>query len=75
MAYTNIQGRIIDLNSKDLKWYSIINPTKVIPTPWDESEAQYPNLTNAIYQSLNDSFEIIRSQLLGPKPQLQTTSN
>jgi len=50
--------RIVDLHSKQLHLYSRVNASKVIPLPWDESDSNYPNLTNAVYQSVDEAFRV-----------------
>ncbi|PWK53903.1 hypothetical protein [Pleionea mediterranea] len=67
VAMTNLTGQIVDLNTNTLQWYSNINSTKIIPAPWDEEESNFPNLTNAVYQALNDSFRMINIELNQPK--------
>lgn len=65
-AISQINGQIIDLNTDALYWYAEMISRKDIQTPWDEKEARYPNLTNAIYQSLNDTFRGINLELKIP---------
>ena len=63
LATSFITGQIIDLSTDKLSWYSDINIQKTIPSPWDEADSNYPNLTNSIYQSQNDAFRTIKSEL------------
>lgn len=71
LAMNNINGQIIDLNTNQLHWYANTVTTKSIQTPWDESTENYPNLTNAVYQALNDTLRGIVIEL--KVPQVEST--
>lgn len=60
VAQTRIIGQIIDLNTKKLEWYKDATTQVIIESPWDESKESYPNLTNSVYQSLNNALRVLR---------------
>ena len=68
LAQSVIAGQLIDLSSNDLLWYSNTITQKTIPSPWDEADGDYPNLTGTVYQSLDESFKIINYELQGNIP-------
>lgn len=62
-----INGQIINLDTNELYWYADTISQKNIQSPWDEGEASYPNLTNAVYQSLNDTLRGVTQGLKTPQ--------
>jgi hypothetical protein len=68
LAHSSVVGQLIDLESNQLHWYSSTVNIKTIPTPWDEADASYPNLTTSVYQSLDEAFETIKYQVEGNTP-------
>ena len=53
--------QLIDVKTNELKWYSQINATNTIVAPWDEKS--FPNLTNAVYKSVNDLSRMLDAEL------------
>jgi hypothetical protein len=68
LAQSVITGQLIDLSSNELLWYSNTVTKKTIPTPWDEVDGSFPNLTTTVYQSLDESFKVINYELEGNTP-------
>ncbi len=63
LAYANIWGELVDLKTKDVLWYKKTQAVNAIPEPWSESSKNHPNLTSAIYQSLNEAMSAVVSTL------------
>ena len=66
-ANTALWGELVNLGSKKVFWYKGINSLKTIPEPWDEPDQGYPNLTNAVYLSLNEVLEMVKVELGNPE--------
>lgn len=61
VAVAAVTIQLIDVKTKELKWYSQINATNTITAPWDEKN--FPNLTNAVYKSVNDLSRMLDAEL------------
>ncbi|WP_333797789.1 hypothetical protein [Rheinheimera sp.] len=60
-AVSGVQIQLIDAKTNELKWYRYISSSKTIPAPWDE--ANYPNLTSSLYNSVNELSKLIEAEL------------
>jgi len=63
-SYASIEGQLIDLNTNALKWHYSENLEDSIAQPWDEPEAQFPNVTNGIYHTIEKSSFAIKQSLI-----------
>jgi hypothetical protein len=61
VAVAAVTIQLIDVKTKELKWYSLVNATNTIAAPWDEEA--FPNLTNAVYKSVNDLSRMLDAEL------------
>jgi hypothetical protein len=66
MSQAILVGQMIDLHTNELVWYRVATAQTMIQTPWDEADSQYPNLTNAVYSSLNDAMRMLEQDLKMP---------
>ncbi len=67
LAQSYIRGQLVDLSSNKLLWFTDTITTKPIPTPWDESNANFPNLTSSVYKALDESLRLISYEIEGNK--------
>lgn len=56
-AKFSAKGSLIDLETHALLWFQNEDQVLAINGEWDESDLDYPNLTNSLYQALNMAKE------------------
>ncbi len=72
----SITGQMIDLKTKKLVWYLDSLSTNAIESPWDEADEKFPNLTSALYRTLNESIQKLKFDLtLTNDPEAITVSD
>ncbi|MFO1370388.1 MAG: hypothetical protein U1F46_15455 [Marinagarivorans sp.] len=66
-AQTVVRALLVDLNTNKLSWYTSATSTKVIEKPWDESDKKWPNLTNAVFGTVDEATKLIKAELENPQ--------
>lgn len=64
-AYVKAQGFIVDLTDNRYTWYQPVQVRRAAEGPWDEAP-QFPGLTNAYYQAVEEAKDTLLSPLRQP---------
>lgn len=65
-AQATINAMVVDLQSNKLEWYATATSSKVIEKPWDESDKNWPNLTNSVFTAVDEATKLIKTELENP---------
>lgn len=67
LATATISVELVDLNSNKVEWFSRETSSHVIEKPWDEGSKNWPNLTNAVFTSVDEAVKLIKTELQSPE--------
>ena len=66
-AQTTVKALVVNLDTNQVEWFTTATSSKVIEKPWDEGDKKWPNLTNAVYTSAEESNKLIKTELTTPE--------